>query len=238
VRFSRWLETAKKLIHAADDSKRSALGAANENYPVRYSGCTALSYAELASRLLGDYDAILFPSAAKARIDPNQHEGLRFDSPIVKQGIDFFRREFGRLPEFDPDDLAWELLAEWKRCTPRGNSMPSAPAQLQLAGDHVPPDGPQRPVYLWLNNKRHEYKNRRAWRVLKFFWNRQSATFEEILDPEDPDYIFTGRSNSDLTGKINTALTYFKKYSPSELPWTLTVERGHVAKRYKPKKIS
>jgi hypothetical protein len=89
------------------------------------------------------------------------------------------------------------------------------------------PDGPVAPHWLWLANVRHRIGSGRSqlsWLLLKHFWNRDSATYEDLqgldrpwLDPVD-----------DST--VGTAVNRFNAQMPPGFPWKLITKNRCVAK--------
>jgi len=91
----------------------------------------------------------------------------------------------------------------------------------------VSPDGPEPPNWLRWKGKRHRIgslRSKRSWSLLCFFWNRDSATFQELVGPGKPWPDPVSES-----AKIS-AVNRFNNDLPSGFPWRLRTANFCVEK--------
>jgi len=91
----------------------------------------------------------------------------------------------------------------------------------QPKGTEPHPDGPEDPHWLWLNNERHKIGNGRAkqcYDLLKYFWSRESETFQGLLGNGKP-WIDPVGDNA-----FSVAATRFNNNMPKGFPWKLKVD--------------
>lgn len=82
-------------------------------------------------------------------------------------------------------------------------------------------DGPEDPHWLWFNNKRHKIGTSRkklSYALLKFFWNRSSATFEELIGHGKP------WKDAVTDNAFAVAATRFNSEMPRGFPWRLKTD--------------
>jgi hypothetical protein len=90
------------------------------------------------------------------------------------------------------------------------------------------PDGPEAPHWLWLQNKRVRIgtdRSRLSWFLLKYFWEREAATYEDLQGLDKP--WFDPVSDS----AIATAVNRFNNDMPKGLPWVLATKNRWVYKK-------
>lgn len=97
---------------------------------------------------------------------------------------------------------------------------PNVPQPLTKTTEREPnhPDGPEDPYWLWWNSKRHKVGSNRARRtydLLTFFWNRESATFQELTGPGKP------WTEAVQDHAFSNAASNFNNDMPRGFPWRL-----------------
>ena len=88
-------------------------------------------------------------------------------------------------------------------------------------------DGPEAPHWVWLGGKQHRIGEGRAklsWELLNYFWDRNSATYEELQGPGMP------WQNDVEDPTIPTAVNRFNNEVPPALPWRLGTKGRTVYK--------
>ena len=91
-------------------------------------------------------------------------------------------------------------------------------------------DGPEPPHWLWWNGTRYRIGKTRSqlsWRLLQYFWDRESATYEDLQEP--------GRPWPDPVSDsaVATAVNRFKTDIPSGFPWKLVTKGRCVTKEFR-----
>jgi hypothetical protein len=89
------------------------------------------------------------------------------------------------------------------------------------------PDGPEPPHWLWWKHKRYQIGSGRSalsWRLLDYFWNRDSARFEDLQGAGMP------WSDPVNDSTIGTAVNRFANALPPGFPWTLATKNRCVFK--------
>lgn len=97
------------------------------------------------------------------------------------------------------------------------------------------PDGPVPPRALWLNGRQFTigtHRSHRSWLLLAYFWNRSSATYEELQDfsSNSPGVPETPWSTPVGDSAVASAVNRFNNEVPRELPWRLRTESRCVTK--------
>jgi hypothetical protein len=89
------------------------------------------------------------------------------------------------------------------------------------------PDGPEAPHWLWLKNQRYQIGKKRSrisWVLLLYFWNRESATYEDLQGPGKP------WPDPVTDSAVSTAANRFNTEMPSGFPWKLVTKGRCVAR--------
>jgi hypothetical protein len=177
----------------------------------------------------------------------NSRRGVRVDTTrqhkaFLKGGLMKFREDVYVLPRLE---LFWnaayalglENVPPWRgepKSGARALEMIDAlarccKAKQPTASDPTArrPDGPEAPHWLWFKNKRRRIgakRAKRSWELLNYFWERDSATYEELQGPGKPwvDPV------NDST--ISTATGRFNNEMPPGFPWKLTTKNRCVTK--------
>jgi hypothetical protein len=129
----------------------------------------------------------------------------------------------------------YNLIANYCQVASRALLLLEEHCCVQTVGLSHHRDGPEPPRALWLNGKRYEIgkpRSKRSWRLLAFFWDRQSATFEGLQAPPDtgpgePEKPWSEPVNDSA---ITSAVNRFNNEVPAALPWRLKTEGRCVCK--------
>lgn len=122
--------------------------------------------------------------------------------------------------------VAIAIDAAYQKPSPIENAQPVEVQSPSETTEKDPPeiDGPQDGRWIRLKGKRHKIESDLTWKLIVFFWNRESAPFDELIGLEK---IWEDPVDS---GALSTAATRLKATaSEIGLPWKLTVSS---ARRY------
>lgn len=89
-------------------------------------------------------------------------------------------------------------------------------------------DGPEAPHWLWLDNRRFRIgtdRSRLSWFLLKYFWERESAAYEDLQGLDKP------WSDPVTDSAIATAVNRFNNDMPQGFPWALATKQRHVYRK-------
>jgi hypothetical protein len=108
--------------------------------------------------------------------------------------------------------------------------IPSKPAAPPVAdsAEGMHPDGPEKPHWLWLNGQRQKIGKGRAklsWRLLNYFWSRESASYEELQGQDRTPWL-DGVTDSGIAAAVNR----FNLVIPPALMWKLRTKDRTVYK--------
>jgi hypothetical protein len=143
----------------------------------------------------------------------------------------------------DEDEAKTNSMGRWLReLTPEQQlgfdqiqpGRPPTTAPTPAATQH--PDGPEPPRWVWINNRRYTIgkpRSRVSWRLLAFFWNRDSATYEELQGstPSGPGEPEKPWPDPVSDSAIATAINRFNTEMPAALSWRLTTQGRCVLKK-------
>jgi hypothetical protein len=196
------------------------------------SGSLSLEHVQEINDQIGD----LTPGAgnvlqlsAKSMLSPHLHWILF----TAHQWLD--ERGFSGQPTWKneriEDEQGWirandhlSCLLQFLRQIGRQPSPPEEPAPKRQPGTN----GPEPPFWLWWNNQKLRIGRKQYnlnWRLLDFFWNRDSATFAELQGQEKP------WANPVADSTISTAILRFNNgVWPPDFPWKLATENRSVVK--------
>jgi hypothetical protein len=101
------------------------------------------------------------------------------------------------------------------------------------AGGRTPPhpDGPEPPCWLRWKGKRIKIgdgRSARSWRLLNYFWNHESATYEDLCEGADPDKPWDRPVHD---GTIASAVNRMNQTLPADFPWSLSTLNRCVEKQ-------
>jgi hypothetical protein len=120
----------------------------------------------------------------------------------------------------EPDEAASDAAAGLAREEAQSNGREANKAQTS-------PDGPMPPNWLWWKGQKLRIgtpKSKLSWLLLSYFWNRDSATFQELEGPGKPwpDPVSESAKMS--------AVTRFNNDLPAGFPWRLRTANFCVEK--------